>query len=303
VKQQQQQRTCCLLAVIVLARRSSDAAIGAVLGTGGLAAGAAIQGVLITSDLVTATVVTSVDIGTTATAALVVIARRHGRTGEGAVGRQRRGRACSGAIVQVVGIFAELVVAAVVTLVRTRARWLTTSGQETTSIRLVVGVLTRGRAVLLDDVDGAAVHRGNHRDVAIGARGAHEKIPRLWIGRLGDARRMGGAHVLGIDVPDGRGAVFLAHVALGQLHALVVVAISTISTTGTARTLFSAVTLCGDAVVSGHGSSAGRRTRAGSGVVNTHFSVAVKQTLHTAITNNLFLCLGTDCKNDEQQTD
>ena len=153
-----------------------------------------------------------------------------------------------------------------------RARGATGS-EEAASRRLGVSVSAAGRAVLLDDVHGVGVHRGDHRNVAVGATGAHPEISRLRVAGLGDALGVTAAHHVGVVVPDRSNAVLLVHVSLSELDALVSEAGGDGSTAGTASALILAVTLGRNTVVGGHGSTARRSTGARRQVVSAHLHV------------------------------
>jgi hypothetical protein len=112
--QLQSGRCDTLVAVIIVARRSSVAALGAVLGTLGLGGLAQEQSVRVPADLVTAAVVAGVHGAAGAAHTLVVLARRHDGASEGAIGMQGGLGTRSTAVVQVVGIQTEAVVATVV---------------------------------------------------------------------------------------------------------------------------------------------------------------------------------------------
>lgn len=105
-----------LVAVVVLSRRDGVAAVGTVGGARGLAGLAAVQRVRVATDLVRAAVVARAHLAAgAAVLALVVLPVRHGLAGEGAGGVQRGTGTRARAVVQVVGVLAQPVVAAVVT--------------------------------------------------------------------------------------------------------------------------------------------------------------------------------------------
>jgi len=108
------QNTARLVAVVVGALAGGVAAVGAVLGTLGLGGLATVQSVRIAGDLVVTAVVAGGHLGAAARHALVVLAVGHDGAGEAAVGVQTRRGTGAGAVVQVVGVLAQAVVAAVV---------------------------------------------------------------------------------------------------------------------------------------------------------------------------------------------
>lgn len=163
------------------------------------------------------------------------------------------------------------------TFVGAGARLVVASSQEAAGVGLLVGVLARGGAVLLDHIDGGVVHGGDDRHVSVSAGRAHPQVSGLGAGGLGDASGVGAAHHVRVSVPDGRDAVLLVHIALSQLDALVGIAGGGVPAAGAASALVLPVALRGNAVVAGHNSATSGRTGAGGEVVSAHVDILVQE--------------------------
>ena len=118
-----------------------------------------------------------------------------------------------------------------------------TSCEEATCIRLVVGVLASGRAVLLDHVHSGGVHCSDHCHVSICASCSHPEIPGLGISGLRDTLGVAAAHHVGVVVPNWCDSVLRVHVSLRQFHALVGTTGGNRATAAAASALVHSITL------------------------------------------------------------